>query len=424
MFAAESLRMAASSLWGHKLRSVLTILGVIIGVMSVLAVVTIGQSFEHSIVSGFNTVDDRTIFVTCDLSNPGVTGGPPDCHGLGRIFSERDRQVILGLPGVEAANPQGKLPIDHLTFDNRSVPFTSIAASESDATAISSLAGGFYSGRVFGPDAPEVVVSWDVANLLGGGTPVAPGAPLTIHFLDGTQDTVTIVGVLKKETNQFVQFTAGTIYAPVDRYYRFPPQASPVTGQDTQMYDGFSVVADTPAHLELAKKGVTDYLTGPESDADNLLVNGTTVYVATGSTIVDAVSGIFTNITLLISAIAVVSLVVSAIGIANIMLVAVAERTREIGILKAIGAKDGEVLLMFLLEATLVGLVGAAIGIVLGLAAGAIIVKALFAKFSIVLPYAWIGIALGVGVLTGVLAGLMPARRATRIQPVQALAYE
>jgi len=424
MFGTEALRMAAASLWGHKLRSVLTILGVIIGVMSVLAVVTIGQSFQHSIVSGFSTVDDRTIFVTCDMASAGVTGGPPDCHGLGRIFSERDRQVILGLPGVEAANPQGRLPIDHLTFENRSVPFTSIAASESDATAISSLAGGFYSGRVFAADAPEVVVSWDVANLLGQGQPVAPGSPLTIHFLDGTQDTVTIVGVLKKETNQFVQFTAGTIYAPVDRYYRFPPQDSPVTGQPTQMYDGFSVVADTPAHLQLAKKGVTDYLDSPRSDAYNLQAPGTVVYIATGSTIVDSVSTIFTDITLLISAIAVVSLVVSAIGIANIMLVAVAERTREVGILKAIGAKDSEVLLMFLLEAALVGLVGAAIGIVLGLVAGAVIVKAVFAHFSVVLPYAWIAIALGVGLLTGVLAGLLPARRATRIQPVQALAYE
>ena len=221
-----------------------------------------------------------------------------------------------------------------------------------------------------------------------------------------------------------MQFTQSTIFAPVGRYYRFPPQPSPVTGQPTQMYDGFSVVAATPADLAKARTEVATYLQSPDSDTYNLLANGTEVYVATGSTIVDAIGGVFDDITLLISAIAVVSLVVSAIGIANIMLVAVAERTREIGVLKALGAKDREVLLLFLLEAALVGLVGAAIGVGLGLAAGAIIVKLLFAKFSIVLPYRWIGIALGVGLLTGVLAGLLPARRATRIQPVRALAYE
>jgi putative ABC transport system permease protein len=425
VFVGESLRMAASSLWAHKMRSVLTILGVILGIGAVLAVVTIGASFERSIVSGFNTVDDRTIFVTCDMAQPSVVGGPPDCHGQGRIFSERDRQVILGMEGVEAANPQGRLPIDHLSMGNRSIPFTSIAASESDSTAISSLAGGFESGRVFAAGAPEVVVSHDVGLLLGGnGTLVQLGTPLTIHFLDGTSDDVTVVGVLKRETNQFVQFTTGTIYAPVDRYYRFPPQPSPVTGQPTQMYDGFSVVADAPAHLQSAKKQVTEYLDSPASDAYHLQADGTTVYIATGSTIVDSVSTIFTDVTLLISAIAVVSLLVGAIGIANIMLVAVTERTREIGVMKAIGAKDSQVLLLFLLEAMLVGLVGAVLGVALGLAAGAAIVKLLFQHFTIVVPIPWVALSLAVGVLTGVVAGLLPARRATRIQPVEALAYE
>jgi putative ABC transport system permease protein len=424
VFVGESLRMAAANLWSHKMRSTLTVLGVIIGIMSVLAVVTIGKSFEQSIVSGFNTVDDRTIFVTCNLESNEVGGGPPDCRGLGRVFSERDRQVILGLPHVLAVNPEGRLPIDHLTYDNRSVPFRSIAAAESDAEAISSLAGGFLQGRVFAPDAAEVVVSHDVALLLGNGVPEIVGTNLTIHFLDETNETVTVVGVLNKETNSFVQFTSGTIYAPVQRYYRFPAQASPVTGEPTQVYDGFSVVADDPRNLDLAKAAVTEYLASSASDANHLLVNGTVLYIATGSNIVDAIGTVFDQVTLFISAIAVVSLVVGAIGIANIMLVSVTERTREIGVMKAIGAKDSEVLLLFLLEAVLVGLVGAVLGIALGLIAGALVIQFVFDEFTLVLPYEWVGIALAVGLLTGVIAGFLPARRATRIQPIQALAYE
>jgi putative ABC transport system permease protein len=424
VFFLESLRMAMASLWSHKMRSTLTVLGVIIGIMSVLAVVTIGKSFEESIVSGFNTVDDRTIFVTCNLESNEVGGGPPDCRGLGRVFSERDRQAILDLPGVLAVNPQGQLPIDHLTFHDRSVPFRSIAAAESDSEAISSLAGGFHEGRVFGPDAAEVVVSYDVAVLLGEGAPEVSGEELTIHFLDGQNETVTISGVLKKETNEFVQFTSGTIYAPVQRYYRFPAQQSPVTGEPVQVYDGFSVVADDPRNLDSAKAAVTAYLESDRSDANHLLVNGTVLYIATGSNIVDAIGTLFNQITLFISAIAVVSLVVGAIGIANIMLVSVTERTREIGVMKAIGAKDSEVLVLFLVEAVLVGLVGAILGIALGLVAGALVIQFVFDEFTLVLPYDWIGISVLVGVLTGVVAGFMPARRATRIQPIQALAYE
>lgn len=424
MFVGESLRMAAGSLASHKMRSTLTVLGVIIGIMSVLAVVTIGKSFEESIVSGFNTVDDRTIFVTCNLATNEVGGGPPDCQGLGRVFSERDRQQILALPGVLAVNPEGRLPIDHLTFENRSVPFRSIAAAESDAEAISSLVGGFHEGRVFGPDAPEVVVSYDVALLLGQGDPDVVGEELTIHFLDEENETVTIVGVLKKETNEFVQFTSLTIFAPVQRYYRFPAQESPVTGEPIQVYDGFSVVAEDPRGLDDAKLAVTEYLESERSDAHHLLVNGTVLYIATGGNIVDAIGTLFDQITLFISAIAVVSLIVGAIGIANIMLVSVTERTREIGVMKAIGAKDSEVLVLFLLEAVLVGLVGAILGIALGLVAGALVIQFVFDEFTLVLPYDWVGISLVVGVLTGVIAGYLPARRATRIQPIQALAYE
>lgn len=426
MFIGEALRMAARSLSSHKLRSALTVLGVIIGITAVLAVVTIGTSFEESIVSGFNTVDDRTIFVTCNLESNEIGGGPPDCGGLGRVFTERDRQVLLDLPGVAAVNPQGRLPIDHLTIGNRSIPFQSLAMSESDSEAISSLAGGFYAGRVFGPRAAEVVVSHDTALILGEGSPDVVGRNLTIHFVDNATEEVTVVGVLQKEENAFVQFTTRTIFAPVQRYYRFPPQESPVTGQMTAVYDGFSVVADDPRNLDTAKAGVTAYLESPDSDAYHLLVTGTTLYVATGSTIVDAIGTLFDQITLFISAIAVVSLVVGAIGIANIMLVSVTERTREIGVMKAIGARDSEILTLFLLEAVLIGLVGAVIGVALGLATGFAVLKVVpgFEDFVFAAPLDWVGIALAVGLLTGVAAGFMPARRATKIQPIQALAYE
>jgi putative ABC transport system permease protein len=422
VFLGEAFAMAAASLWSHKLRSALTVLGVIIGIMAVLSVVTIGKSFEQSIVSGFSTVDDRTIFVTCNRETA-APGGPPTCSGLGRVFTERDRQAILGLPGVAAVNRQGALPIAGLVFENRSIPFQTLSTTESDRTAVGSLAGGFEAGTVYGHDDPEVVVSNDVAALLGNGTPVL-GKQLTIRFVDQTEEEVTIVGVLRKETNAFVSFTTATIYAPIERFYRLPDIESPVTGEPTAVYEGFSVISDDPRSLPEAKAAVAAYIGSPQSDAHHLLVPGTEAYIASGSNIVDQIGSIFDNITLLISAIAVVSLLVGAIGIANIMLVAVSERTREIGIMKALGAKDSDVLLLFLLEATLVGLIGAVLGIALGLMAGAVVIELVFTDFTLVFPYDWVGIALAVGMLTGVVAGFMPARRATRIQPIEALAHE
>jgi putative ABC transport system permease protein len=430
MFVGESLRMAGASLWSHKLRSVLTVLGVVIGITSVLAVVTVGQSLEKSIVAGFNTVDDRTLFVTCNLDTSGVGEGPPDCQGLGRIFSNRDAAYVRSLPSVSSVIAQAQLPIEGLRIDGRFVSFPALSTAPPNSDVVSRLAGGYHSGDVFRAGEPEVVLSYDVAERLGGGVGTGELLPLGKTFevigYNNLTDNVTVVGILSKEDNPFVQFTTNTIFAPIDRYYTIPLQESPVTGDNVLLFEGLAVVSRTPQELDEAKAATRAYFESPESDAYHFRVSGTEVYVASASDITEAIGTVLDQVTLFISAIAIVSLVVGAIGIANIMLVSVTERTREIGVMKAIGARDGEVLVLFLLEATLIGLVGAVIGVALGLGAGVAIIKLVpgFEDFIVAIPYDWVGIALAVGILTGILAGFMPARRATKIQPIQALAYE
>lgn len=428
MFIGESLRMAGGSLWSHKLRSVLTVLGVVIGITAVLAVVTVGSSLEKSIVAGFDTVDDRTLFVTCNLDTNDVGGGPPDCQGLGRIFSDRDAKHIRTFPSVSSVIVQAQLPIAGLLVDGQYVSFPALSTAPPNSEVVSRLAGGYYQGDVFEAGEAEIVVSYDVAERLGNGTPVPIGKEIGIVFLggDNATETVRIVGILAQEDNPFVQFATNTIYGPIDRYYTFPRQESPVTGEPVLVFEGLAVISKDPQSLDDAKAAVTQYLTSQESDASHFLVDGTTMYIASASDITAAIGTVLDQVTLFISAIAVVSLVVGAIGIANIMLVSVTERTREIGVMKAIGARDSEVLVLFLVEATLIGLVGALLGVALGLGAGIAIVKLVpgFEDFIVAIPYDWVGIALAVGVLTGVVAGYLPARRATRIQPIQALAYE
>lgn len=425
MILSEALRMAAANLWSHKMRSALTILGVIIGIGSVLAVVTLGSSFEEGVVSGFDAVDDRTIFVSVDQDGD-VTGGPAQDGGLGRIFSERDVARLEGLPGVEAVIVQALQPIAGLRLDGRFVSFGVLNTADPGSDLLSDLAGGYEAGTVFAAGQPEVVFSFDVAQRLGGGEPLPIGTSIGLLFLDGRIDNVTLVGILAQEDNPFVQFTAGQVFAPIDRYYSFPKQTSPVTGDPVRVFDGMAILGDSPRDLEELADAVEGYLTTSDSDAAGFQVEGTVILVATASDITQQIGQIFDQITLFISAIGGVSLLVGAIGIANIMLVSVTERTREIGVMKAIGAQDREILSLFLLEAFLIGLAGAVIGIALGVAGGWSIIKSgLFGDdFPFVLPWDWLGYSVLVGIGVGVVAGFLPARRATKIQPIQALAYE
>jgi putative ABC transport system permease protein len=123
-----------------------------------------------------------------------------------------------------------------------------------------------------------------------------------------------------------------------------------------------------------------------------------------------------------VTGIAVISLVVGAIGIANIMLVSVTERTREIGIMKAVGFQNRDVLQLFLVEAVILGLVGAVVGVVVGVLAGWAATEIL--DLPLTVPLKWAGVAVVVGVLVGVVAGLYPAWNGARIDPIEALRYE
>lgn len=425
MFLGEGLRMALANLWSHRMRSALTILGVIIGIASVLAVVTLGASFEEGVVSGFDAVDDRTIFVSVDQDGD-VAGGPPEDGGLGRIFSDRDAAIIEAFPGVESVVVQALQPIAGFRIDGRFISFGVLNTANPESDLLSDLAGGYEAGTVFGEGAAELVFSYDVAKRLGGDESLPVGTRMELLFLDGRTDNVTLVGILAQEDNPFVQFTAGQAFAPIDRYYSFPKQESPVTGDPVRVFDGLAVLADSPRDLENLADDVEAYLSTRGSDAEGFQVEGTVILVATANDITEQIGQLFDQITLFISAIGGVSLLVGTIGIANIMLVSVTERTREIGVMKAIGAKDKEILVLFLLEAFLIGLAGAVIGIALGVAGGwAIIKSGLFGDdFPFVLPWDWLAYSVLVGIGVGVIAGFLPARRATKIQPIQALAYE
>lgn len=416
----ESMRMALRSLWSHKLRSTMTIMGVVIGVSSVLAVTTLGAAFEDSLLSNFDDIDDRSIFVTASLGEP--TQGPPDAGQFGLIFTEVDRQNLLALNGVEAVNPAGLVAVSGLTFDGNELPFRTITATTPEAGEIRK-AEDYATGGVFTMGEKEVVLGWAIAEQLGDGEALTAGTTISIGYPDGSSDDATVAGVLAEQDSLFGS-NNGQVFAPVDPFYSVLT-TSPTTGEKVRVYDGFTVFASSPVGIQELRDAVETYIEGP-SDAAALAVEDLLLLVATPADIQGGISAAFDQATLFIAAIAGVSLLVGGIMIGTIMLISVTERTKEIGMMKAIGAYDRQILWTFLIEASLIGFIGSLIGIAAGIGAGGALVETLFDpdEANFVIPWDWVGISVAVGVGTGILAGLLPARRAVRIDPVTALGYE
>ncbi len=431
MFVLEAVRMALSNLWSHRMRSMLTILGVIIGVGSVLAVVTLGKSFEQSVVGQFDSIDQKTVYVYSSVTPIGQ--GPPDCQQFCNIFTDVDRQMLAGLPGVERVTVAVDVPATSLTWDGHDLTYERLTATVPESDDVRDP-DDYTSGGPFGLGEGQVVLGSTIAKLLalsgspegtdiGDVRPVAAGDAITIRFPDGRQADATVAGVLEEDLTLFGDRN-GRVFVPVDPFYS-TTRPSPSTGEESRVYGGFTIVAGHVRDVESVRDAADTYVQ-EDSDARRLKVEGQELAVDTASDIQGQISAVFSQVTLFIGAIGGVSLLVGAIGIANIMLVSVTERTREIGVMKAIGAKDREILLLFLLESIVIGLVGAVFGMALGFAGGAGVVKGVFAgeDVPLVIPYEWLGIAVGIGVGVGVLAGFLPARRATKIQPIQALSYE
>ncbi len=427
MRGGEAWRMAATSLWNRKLRSLLTILGVVIGVGSVIAVVSLGAAFEESITSQFDDIDDRSIFVTA--SQEDVAQGPPDAGQFGLVFTEVDRQNLLALQGVERVVASGEVVVTGLGAGTLERPFRTLSATTADADEVRHREG-YLSGGPFSDGEEHIVLGYSVAQALSGVSgsrepTLQAGDNVTIRYPDGTHQNVTISGVLAKEDSLFGSLNAQA-FVPIDPFYTTALR-SPSTGDVVRVFNGFTVVAERGSNVNGVRDEVRAYM-DDASDAQALLedLEGLVILVATASDITDQISGAFDQVTIFIAAIAATSLAVGGIMIGTIMLISVTERTREIGVMKAIGGTERNILWLFLLEAGLIGLIGSIVGLALGLGGGYALVEGLFGSedVSFLVPWDWVAISMLFGIATGIIAGWLPARRATKVNPVEALSYE
>ncbi|MXV61583.1 FtsX-like permease family protein [Natronorubrum sp. JWXQ-INN-674] len=432
----ESLRLSWRSIRGHKLRSSLTTLGIVIGIAAVIAFVTLGASLQAGVIGDISPDDQRNIYGWA--ADPDTEGGP--LAGAQPVFSQDDLDTLDDDGDIEAAYGYMPLSTQALVYDGELSPQSdALVAAGPPYIRESSLD----EGEQFEQGEREAVINPAVAGQFE--EDVTVGDELTIALQGGQQTTVTVVGITESSEglSPFEGFEPSPrVYVPTDPFYtedaagaipggdggpgeNSDADADQETGAgDDALFLAIIVEAESAdeGDIDGARESAIAYLEGDDSDAGELLGDDLEVTLQTSAELLQQLEDVLELLQNFIVGIAAISLLVGSIGIANIMLVSVTERTREIGIMKAIGAQNREILGLFLAEAIILGVVGAILGTALGLVAGYL--GAWYIDLPLVYPYEYVALAIAVGIFVGIGSGLYPAWRAARTDPIDALRYE
>jgi len=402
-----TFKVALRALNRNKMRSMLTMLGIIIGVGAVIAMVGIGQGASASIQAQIANLGNNLLIVQPGSANAGgLRGGA----GSNTTLTADDVEAIArDCPSVKAATPTVRAN-GQLVFGNQNwAPSSGISGVNEKYPEIKSwpiASGEFFTDADVRTGARVAVLGKTVVdNLFAGGDPI--GQMLRVRNLP-----FKVVGVLSvKGQNQFGQDQDDTVLIP---YTTAQKKLLTITWVNAANVSAISAKATSTAQKEITDLLRQRHKLAPNQEDDFNVRNLTDIADAA-----DQSSTIMTN---LLASIAGVSLLVGGIGIMNIMLVSVTERTREIGIRMAIGARSGVIRRQFLIESITLSLVGGVIGVLFGIGTSITISKTLHWP-TLVSPLSVI-VAVAFSVFVGVAFGYYPARKAAALDPIDALRYE
>jgi len=391
----EATRMALRAMVNHRLRTLLTMLGIIIGIASVVSVVALGEGSRQRILSDISAMGTNTIDIM-----PGSGFGDRRAAGV-RTLRAGDATALAQLGYVDSVTPSVSANVG-LRYRNVDVSanVTGVGSQFFRVRGYTLAQGQAFDAQAERLRAQEAVIDDNARKSL------FPNGenPLGEVILLGTVP-VRIVGVTAKKASAFGNDDALNIWIP------YTTAMSRITGQD--YLRSLTVRVSDSVASTVAEQGITRLLAQRHGKQDFFLMNTDSVRQTIEQTT--------QTITLLISSIALISLLVGGIGVMNIMLVSVTERTQEIGVRMAVGARQSDILRQFLIEAVLVCLIGGTLGVSLALAGGALFDR--FASdFRMVFSSTAIIGAFAVSTLIGVVFGFLPARSAARLDPVEALA--
>jgi macrolide transport system ATP-binding/permease protein len=393
----EAFGMALRAMASHRLRTFLTMLGIIIGIASVVGVVALGQGSQQTVLENISAIGTNTINIY-----PGTGFGD---RGAGRIRTliPQDAEVLAEQRFADSVSPSVNSN-GTIRFRNVSAPsqITGVGISFFQVSGREILEGIAFDETSISTRAQEAVIDENARNTLFPDGQQALGQVIMLGRVPvrviGVAETTTGFGPASGQLAIWVPYTTAMTRILGQNH------VNSITVRIADDYDIDRAQADIETLME-ARHGTADF------------------FLQNTNTIRETITSVGQTLTLLISMIAVISLVVGGIGVMNIMLVAVTERTREIGVRMAVGARRGDILSQFLIEAVLVCLVGGAAGVLLAFGAGSAVTA--FTN-SVRLSYSSITIvaAFVSSTLIGIAFGFMPARAASRLNPVEALARE
>ncbi len=405
------MKVSITSLVAHKMRSFLTMLGVVIGVGAVIALVAVGAGTQAQVVSQFESLGSNLLVVSSQSSFGFRRGGMTTSQ---RQLTDSDVKAIEGLAtSVALVAPDYSPGNFNVTYSGTTTQPTVTGVTEAYATVRNwaMATGRFISAEDSDAMAMVAVLGVDAVEDLFGSATVNPvGEIIRIN-----RQNYTVIGVLEQKG----QSTGPTSQ---DRVVFLPLRTAQIKlgGAGTNTVRSINLQVRSAEEMDLAQAQVTAILRTLHGLATGAVNDFTVQNQADIVSTVAETSGTFTT---LLASIAAISLIVGGIGIMNIMLVSVTERTREIGLRKAVGAKRSDILIQFLAEAVVLSVVGGLIGVGVGVG-GAQLIAGMFSSSPALVTGSSVGLALGVSLAIGIFFGFYPANRAARLNPIDALRYE
>ncbi|GIG35986.1 ABC transporter permease [Cellulomonas pakistanensis] len=407
---SETLRTGWAAVRGHKLRSMLTVLGILIGIAAVILTVGLGLGTQKDVSQQISALGSNLLIVTPGSStdSDGIRGG----FGTGATLTRGDAEALaseVNAPDVGAVAPEKESSLS-VEADDTNWTTTVVGTTENwlDVRSRAVTSGEFLTADDDAEGATVAVIGATTATELFGTTNVV-GQQLTI-----ADTAFTIVGVLDSAGSSTDTDLDDLVVIPL------------TTASDT-VAGGFDRNSLTTIYVQAAS---ADQLGAAYQEANQLLLNlhGITdadsadFSIDSQDSLVSTATSVYRTLTVLLTGIAALSLLVGGIGVMNIMLVSVTERTREIGLRKALGAPPWAIRRQFLVEAGALGLAGGLAGAVLGIVAATVLPDLL--DTSIVISGAAVGGSVAIAMAIGLVFGVYPATRAARLAPIDALRSE
>lgn len=426
----ENLRLALTSLVANKMRALLTMLGIIIGISAVIMITTIGTSIQKTLSNTFNSIGNFNYF----MAQFTVTGDDVSITREDFMSREMLDELIATYPdhfSLDMSEDFGKATVrtpkgDHIQLSVSGSLDVHASTDHRRGRPIKYADSTHKKNAIY-------VTDLFIRQYFGKENVDPIGQTVELTFEDGISADFTIVGYSKLTAMQEKSYPPGT-----KELDKVSPCVIPLdTGLELlhqeQSYIYYAQIRyNTDVDMELQKQELQDFFDEKYAEKPGMQINVTNMQDMLGM-----INTVINIVTIAISGIAAISLIVGGVGVMNIMLVSITERTKEIGVRKALGAQNNAIRLQFVIEAIMICLIGGLIGIIMGILGGLAIgwiAKTLVTQFyseyaelisiTIEPSLVWITVAVVFSIITGVIFGYYPANKAAKMNPIDALRYD